>query len=83
MINEQFPCLGVHSTATNHCRGAKFFLLHADTQTSFVFEVRAFDDGVAFRHMVPGTGLRTPDARDGIRNSQGECGLAPQSAGPL
>ena len=61
-INEQFPCLGVHSTATNHCRGAKFFLLHPDTHTSLVLDVRAFDDGVAFRHILPGTGLRTPDA---------------------
>ena len=61
-INEQYPCLGVHSTATNHCRGAKFYLLHPDTHTRFVLEVRAFDDGVAFRHIVPGTGLRTPDA---------------------
>jgi alpha-glucosidase len=30
--------------------------------TRLVLEVRAFDDGVAFRHIVPGDGARTPDA---------------------
>jgi alpha-glucosidase len=61
-VNEQFACRGIHSTATNHCNGAKFYLQHANTDTSFVVEVRAFDNGIAFRHIVLGTGLRTPDA---------------------
>jgi alpha-glucosidase len=61
-IDEQYACRGVHSTAVNHCRGAKFHLQHSGTKVNFVLEVRAFDDGVAFRHVVPGTGSRTPDA---------------------
>ena len=68
------PCLGVHSTATNRCRGAKFFLLHPDTRTSFVLDVRAFDDGVAFRHIVPGKGIERP-MRPRSSRSQGEHSL--------
>jgi alpha-glucosidase len=61
-INEQYPSCANHSTAVNHCRGAKFKILSKKSNTLFLLEVRAFDDGVAFRHVVRGTGLRTPDA---------------------
>jgi alpha-glucosidase len=61
-INERYPCRGVHSVAINRCRGAKFSLLNKSSNARLVLEVRAFDDGVAFRHIVPGAGTRTPDA---------------------
>ena len=61
-INERYTSRGVHSVAIDRCRGAKFSLLHKPSDTRFVLEVRAFDDGVAFRHIVPGAGARTPDA---------------------
>ncbi|MEX0612253.1 MAG: glycoside hydrolase family 97 N-terminal domain-containing protein, partial [Pirellulales bacterium] len=61
-INERYPCRGVHSTALDYCRGAKFWLVHDETDTRFILEVRAFDAGVAFRHIVPGHGARTADA---------------------
>ena len=61
-INEQYPSRANHSAAVNHCRGAKFKILSKKSNTHFVLEVRAFDDGVAFRHIVPGAGPRTPDA---------------------
>ena len=61
-INEKYPCHGGHSTALNRCRGAKFQVFSKKSNTRFVLEVRAFDNGVAFRHLVPGKGLRTPDA---------------------
>ncbi len=61
-VDEQFPTRCVHSSAINQSRGAKFTLLHEPSGTRFVLEVRAFDDGVAFRHIVPGDGERTPDA---------------------
>jgi len=60
--NERYPCRGVHSNGNNHCRGAKFWLRNKKLDTQFVLEVRAFDDGVAFRYIVPGSGSRTPDA---------------------
>ena len=52
----------MHAAAVNHCRGAKFMLVHGKKDTRFILEVRAFDDGVACRHIVPGNGARTPDA---------------------
>lgn len=61
-INEKYPTRGVHSVALNHCNGAKFWIVNKDTATRLALEVRAFDDGVALRHIVPGDGTRTPDA---------------------
>src|SRR5262245_9716057 len=60
--SEQFPSRGVHSAASNHFRGAKFRIHSKKSNTDYLLEVRAFDDGVAFRHIVPGKGLRVPDA---------------------
>jgi alpha-glucosidase len=61
-INEKYPTRGVHSVAVNHCTGAKFWIASSDTGTRLALDVRAFDDGLAFRHIVPGEGTRTPDA---------------------
>ena len=36
-------------------------LLHAASGTQYTLDVRAYDDGVAFRHFVPGSGKRVPD----------------------
>lgn len=60
-LDETFPCRGVHSTGVNRCRGARVFFRHSETNTPFIVEVRVFDDGVAFRHLVPGEGDRVPD----------------------
>jgi alpha-glucosidase len=55
--NETYPWRGAHARATNHWNG-----LTIPCQ-SFNLEVRAFDDGIAFRHRIPasGAGARTPD----------------------
>ena len=60
-VNETYPWYGPHSTATNHCNGAKVAVIHAKTATRYTLEIRTYDDGVAFRHLVPGQGARTPD----------------------
>lgn len=61
-VNERYPSRGVHSEAINHFNGAKVFLRHPASNTDYSLEVRAFNDGVAFRHIVPGTNkLRVPD----------------------
>jgi alpha-glucosidase len=61
-LNESYPWRGVHAQATNHCRGLKIPLLHAASQTRYTIEVRAFNDGVAFRHIIPGPEKpRVPD----------------------
>jgi alpha-glucosidase len=60
-IDEQYPWRGVHSVATNKCNGAKISLQHEASGTRYTLEVRAFDDGVGWRHVLPGDGERTPD----------------------
>src|SRR5918994_4433019 len=61
-VREKYPWRGVHSEAIDHCHGARVFLAHAATKTAYTVEARAYNDGVAFRHVVPGEGKqRVPD----------------------
>ena len=64
-IDESFPWHGAHATARNRCRGAKVALTSDLGMIPFSFEVRVFDDGVAYRHVVPGNAgaTRVPDER--------------------
>lgn len=61
---ETYPWRGKHSIASDHYRGAKIPVTHNATRTRYTLEVRVYDSGVAFRYIVPGTGLRalTSDA---------------------
>jgi len=52
-VNETFPWHGAHSTATNHCNIATLSLAHDLSFTPYTLEVRAFNDGVAYRFIVP------------------------------
>jgi alpha-glucosidase len=60
-INEKYPSRGNHSEAINHCLGARVSLRHTPSNTNYTLEVRAYNDGVAFRHVIPGTTSRVPD----------------------
>src|SRR5216117_3514974 len=53
--NDRFPSRGVHAEAVARFRGARIVLPQC------ILDVRAFDDGIAFRSVVPGTGSRVPD----------------------
>lgn len=53
-VDETYPWRGVHSRAVNRCRGAKISLEHTKSGTGYALEVRAFDDGIAFRFVAPG-----------------------------
>ena len=53
-INERYLTRGVHSQALNACNGARFSVTHKESGTSYTIDARAFDDGVAFRQIVPG-----------------------------
>lgn len=53
-LKETYPWRGVHSKATNHCNGVTIPLKHRRDGTSYTLEVRAFNDGIAFRHIIPG-----------------------------
>jgi len=62
-INETYPWYGAHSMAVNHCNGARISLRHDLSFIDYVLEVRVFNDGAAFRHVIPGEAgvSRTPD----------------------
>ena len=53
-VNEKYPWHGGRAVATNRGRGAKVALEHAGTKTPFALEVRTYDDGIAYRFVVPG-----------------------------
>jgi alpha-glucosidase len=64
-IDESYPWHGAHAMAVNRCNGARIALTSDLGMIPFTFEVRAFDDGVAYRHVVPGgeAEARVPDER--------------------
>jgi len=59
-IHETYSTRGVHSTASNDCHCARISIRHQNN-TDYQLEVRAFNDGVAFRFVIPGAGKRVPD----------------------
>src|SRR5262245_1646910 len=61
-LNERYDLRGVHSMALNRCNGAKLSLKHKKSGIGFTLDVRAFNDGVAFRFVAPGDEKpRVPD----------------------
>ena len=62
-LNDTYPWYGAHSTAVNQCNGVKISLTHDLSFTNYTLEVRTFNDGVAFRHVIPGEekAARVPD----------------------
>ena len=57
-ILETFRVLGVHSVATNHCRTLTLPMVHEASGTQYQIELRAYDDGFAWRYRIPGAGAR-------------------------
>ena len=58
---EKYPTRGVHSEANDTCNGVRISIRHIPSDTNYTFEIRVFNDGIAFRHLVPGSGKRVPD----------------------
>lgn len=60
-INETYPFRGVHSVATNRCNGATIALKSGEA--NYTLEIRAFNDGVAYRFISAGENgqCRVPD----------------------
>jgi alpha-glucosidase len=54
--NERYATRGVHSSATDHCNGMTIAVGQGTMR--YTLEARVFDDGIAFRTIVPGA----PDA---------------------
>jgi alpha-glucosidase len=48
-----YPWRGGHRRATNHCNVATIRLRHGASGTQHTLEIRAFNDGAAFRHFLP------------------------------
>jgi alpha-glucosidase len=60
--DETYPWRGVHSRAVDRCRGVKLPLTHPQTGTRYILEARAFNDGIAFRHVIAAADRpRVPD----------------------
>lgn len=58
--NQEYPTRGVHAIA--HDRSTNLTIeLRPRSGAAFTMAVRAFNDGIGFRFLVPGTGNRTPD----------------------
>src|SRR6266536_4110392 len=60
-ISEEYSTRGIHSSAVNNCLGARISIRQPASKTDYVMEVRAFNDAVAFRFIVPVEGRRVPD----------------------
>lgn len=58
---EKYLTRGVHSTAVNECNGVRLAFQHRESGISYLLEIRVFNDGVAFRFVIPGEGRRVPD----------------------
>jgi alpha-glucosidase len=66
-VNETYPWYGGHSSAVDNCNGAKIAVTHVRSRTGYTLEIRAYNDGIAFRHDVPGEGTRVPDEATSFR----------------
>lgn len=53
-VDETYPWYGAKSTAVNCCNGARISLQNDLSFIDYVLELRVFNDGAAFRHIIPG-----------------------------
>lgn len=64
-VNDTYPWNGVHSPAVDRAAGARVTVMRADGAgtAAHTLDVRVFDNGVAFRHIIPGDAQvsRVPD----------------------
>jgi N-acetyl-beta-hexosaminidase len=60
-VNERYLTRGVHTNAVNHYRHITVPLASGPGKTPWLLELRAYDDGVAYRYRVPGQGARHID----------------------
>ena len=62
-VKESYEWSGVQSTVVSHANRATLSLTNDLTSVAYTLEVRVFNDGVAFRHIIPGGAAtsRVPD----------------------
>lgn len=71
-FDERYPTRGVHSSADNRGNGVRVSARHGASGIHYTVAARAFDDGVAFRTVVPGDDVeRVPDEATVFRPAAG------------
>jgi alpha-glucosidase len=70
-VTESYPWHGAHSTAVDECNGARIGVTHLQSRTAYTLDIRAYNDGIAFRHLAPGDGTRVPDEATSFRLPSG------------
>jgi alpha-glucosidase len=62
-VRETFPTRGWHNEARIHGNTMSVALRHESSQTSYTLEARVYNDGIAFRFVIPNAGgtARAPD----------------------
>jgi alpha-glucosidase len=58
-VLETYPTRGWHAKAVNHYNELKLPLSHEASGTAYELEIRAYEDGAAYRYVAPGKGIRT------------------------
>jgi hypothetical protein len=56
MVNERYPWKGVHSLAMNYYRQVEMAVMNKKTGSGYRLQCRIFNDGFAFRYIVPAGG---------------------------
>jgi alpha-glucosidase len=72
-IDDRYPWYGVHAEAREQGNGVAVPLLHAGGGVAWTLEMRAYDNGVAFRMTLPGSEPRVPEETSGFRPTQGSA----------
>jgi alpha-glucosidase len=57
-VDEAYPTRGVHARAVDRCNGVRIPVRHSAGGADYTIEARAYNDGVAFRYVVPGASGR-------------------------
>jgi alpha-glucosidase len=57
-IDETYPWRGVKSRAVNRCNIFALPVTHTASKLTWTLEARLFDDGMAYRYIIPGQGER-------------------------
>jgi len=72
-INDSYPWYGVHSVAEERGSGLEVPLLAHDGTVAWILEIRAYDNGIAFRMTLPGTEPRVPQETAAFRPVAGSA----------
>ena len=73
--NTRYPWQGVHHIAIDHYRQALIPVKQIKSGIRYQLECRVFDNGFAFRYIVPGTVTRAADAARAVSSTSGNSTL--------